>query len=69
MVEGVLTFPLMVLVTLALVNLALAGLSASTAVQVDSAGRALEATQQALLPVMRPHASFVLPCRLSDEDC
>ncbi len=61
MVEGALTFPLMALVTLALVNLALAGFSATTAnhaagygaragsvAQVDPAGRALEAAQQAL---------------------
>jgi hypothetical protein len=61
MVEGALTFPLMALVTLALVYLALAGFSATTAnqaagygarggsvVQVDPAGRALEAAQQAL---------------------
>jgi len=61
MVEGALTFPLMALVTLALVNLALAGFSATTAnhaagygaragsvAQADPAGRALEAAQQAL---------------------
>ena len=61
MVEGALTFPLMALVTLALVNLALAGFASTTAnhaagygaragsvAQVDPAGRALEAAQQAL---------------------
>jgi len=61
MAEGALTFPLMALVTLALVNLALAGFSATTAnhaagygaragsvAQADPAGRALEAAQQAL---------------------
>jgi hypothetical protein len=61
MVEGALTFPLMALVTLALVNLALAGFSATTAnhaagygaragsvAQADPAGRALAAAQQAL---------------------
>ena len=61
MVEGALTFPLMALVTLALVNLALAGFSSTTAnhaagygaragsvAQADPAGRALEAAQQAL---------------------
>jgi hypothetical protein len=61
MVEGALTFPLMALVALALVNLALAGFSAATAnhaagygaragsvAQADPAGRALEAAQQAL---------------------
>ena len=61
MVEGALTFPLMALVALALVNLALAGFSATTAnhaagygaragsvAQADPAGRALEASQQAL---------------------
>ena len=61
MVEGALTFPLMALVALALVNLALAGYASTTAnhaagygaragavAQVDPAGRALAATQQAL---------------------
>jgi hypothetical protein len=61
MVEGAMTFPLMALVTLALVNLALAGFAFTTAnhaagygaragsvAQVDPAGRALEAAQQAL---------------------
>lgn len=61
MVEGALTFPLMALVALALVNLALAGFASTTAnhaagygaragsvAQVDPAGRALEAAQQAL---------------------
>ena len=61
MVEGAITFPLMALVTLALVNLALAGFASTTAnhaagygaragsvAQVDPAGRALEAAQQAL---------------------
>jgi len=61
MVESALTFPLMALVTLALVNLALAGFASTTAnhaagygaragsvAQVDPAGRALEAAQQAL---------------------
>jgi len=56
MVEGALTFPLMALVTLALVNLALAGFASTTAnhaagygaragsvAQTDPAGRALEA--------------------------
>jgi len=55
MVEGALTFPLMALVTLALVNLALAGFASTTAnhaagygaragsvAQVDPAARALE---------------------------
>ncbi len=61
MVEGALTFPLMALVTLALVNLALAGFASTTAnyaagygaragsvAQADPAGRALEAAQHAL---------------------
>ena len=61
MVEGALTFPLMLLVTLALVNLALAGFASTTAnyaagygaragsvAQTDPAGRALEAAQHAL---------------------
>ena len=61
MVEGALTFPLMALVTLALVNLALAGFASTTAnhaagygaragsvAQVDPAGQALSAAQQAL---------------------
>jgi hypothetical protein len=61
MVEGALTMPLMALVALALVNLALAGFSATTAnhaagygaragsvAQADPAGRAVEAAQQAL---------------------
>ncbi len=61
MVEGALTFPLMALVALALVNLALAGYASTTAnhaagygaracavAQVDPAGRPLEAAQQAL---------------------
>jgi Flp pilus assembly protein TadG len=61
MVEGALTFPLMALVALALVNLALAGYASTTAnhaagygaragsvAQADPAGRALEAAQQAL---------------------
>jgi len=61
MVEGALTFPLMALVTLALVNLALAGFASTTAnhaagygaragsvAQADPAGRAVEAAQQAL---------------------
>lgn len=62
MVEGALTFPLMALVTLALVNLALAGFASTTAnyaagygaragsvAQVDPAGQALSAAQQALV--------------------
>lgn len=61
MVEGAMTFPLMALVALALVNLALAGFASTTAnhaagygaragsvAQVDPAGRALEAAQEAL---------------------
>lgn len=61
MVEGALTFPLMALVALALVNLALAGYASTTAnhaagygaragsvAQADPAGRALEAAGQAL---------------------
>jgi Flp pilus assembly protein TadG len=61
MVEGALTFPLMALVALALVNLALAGYASTTAnhaagygaragsvAQVDPAARALEAAQHAL---------------------
>ncbi len=61
LVEGALTFPLMLLLSLALVNLALAGFAATTAnyaagygaragsvAQVDPAARALEATQHAL---------------------
>ncbi len=61
MVEGAMTFPLMALVALALVNLALAGFASTTAnhaagygaragsvAQVDPAGRALAAAQQAL---------------------
>ena len=60
-VEGALTFPLMALVALALVNLALAGYASTTAnhaagygaragsvAQVDPAGRALAAARQAL---------------------
>ncbi len=62
MVEGALTFPLMALVTLALVNLALAGFASTTAnhaagygaragsvAQADPAGQALSAAQQALV--------------------
>ena len=61
MVEGALTFPLMALVTLALVNLALAGFASTTAnyaagygaragsvAQTDPAGQALTAAQHAL---------------------
>jgi len=61
MVEGALTFPLMALVALALVNLALAGFASTTAnhaagygaragsvALTDPAGRALAATQVAL---------------------
>lgn len=61
MVEGAVTFPLMALVALALVNLALAGYASTTAnhaagygaragavAQTDPAGRALEAAAQAL---------------------
>ena len=61
MVEGALTFPLMALVALALVNLALAGYASTTAnhaagygaragsvAQADPAGRAVEAAQHAL---------------------
>ena len=61
MVEGALTFPLMALVTLALVNLAIAGYAASTAnhaagygaragsvAQAEPAAHALAASQQAL---------------------
>ncbi len=61
MVDGALTFPLMALVTLALINLALAGFASTTAnhaagygaragsvAQADPAGQALAAAQQAL---------------------
>ena len=61
MEQGALTFPLMALVTLALVNLARAGFASTTAnnaagygvwaglgAQADPAGRAVEAAEQAL---------------------
>ncbi len=61
MVEGALTLPLMILITLAMVNLALAGFSSVTAsmaadyaarmgsvAQVDPAGQAMAAAQRAL---------------------
>ena len=79
MVEGCVDLPLMAPVTLVLVNLALAGFSATTATAAgyglagsvppaDPAGRALEATQQALLPIMCPHAPLVLPRGLGHLD-